>query len=668
MTISTTSNKALWSGNGATTVFPFSFEINNSNEATLYYTDATGAVSTIPPSSYSIAGIGSPNGGTVTYPLSGSPIASGTSLTLVRTVALQQLTDLANQSNYFPDAVEGALDYSMMALQQIGASVNGSLQAPPADASPNMQLPAAAARANMVLGFDANGNPTMLLAGGSAGPVQASNVKFDGTTLDQQFLSRVNRVVDSIAAMQALNPATYNWCEVASFYGHAVNKLGGGRFYYDANVAQSNANGGTIFVATGYAGCWIRLDQSNLSVMDFGAYGDGVTVDTTAFNSAITALSGKAIYVPDPAVNYVIDSTITLPNNTTLYGQGKFSTKIFKKGNNDMFSFGDGAGIKNLWLDGQGATNTAGRGILIGAINTSDGHQNVENCRVVNFPDICLDFTDINAGSQFNATNVELNQYGATTGSNRFAVHIADAQQLSAVPRAFVGCEFNGTPSFNFGGCNDIFISGCFLGDLNYTVNSRGVQLENSRVANQTALPLYGHNHTIVGSDVNPQITLTAGVDNCHIGPNSMNNAPVIDNSGNGRNTIFQWGLTYTPTLSTSGTAPTLGNGTLTGRWSRAGATVTVDIYLSIGSTTNLGTGQLEFSLPVTNNLDIAQVGGAVYMVHAGTIYTGVVVIGGSSQQAALARDTSGAVTYNSPGTFAAGDVIYTSFTYTVGI
>ena len=57
---------------------------------------------------------------------------------------------------------------------------------------------------------------------------------------------------------------------------------------------------------------------------------------------------------------------------------------------------------------------------------------------------------------------------------------------------------------------------------------------------------------------------------------------------------------TYTPTWTTpSGAlAPTLGNGTLIGRYQRRGKICHVDIALIIGSTSSAGTGAFRFALP----------------------------------------------------------------------
>jgi hypothetical protein len=56
----------------------------------------------------------------------------------------------------------------------------------------------------------------------------------------------------------------------------------------------------------------------------------------------------------------------------------------------------------------------------------------------------------------------------------------------------------------------------------------------------------------------------------------------------------------YTPTWTSAGTQPTLGDGTLTGAYKQIGKTVFVRVRLTFGTTTNGGTGAWYFNLPVT--------------------------------------------------------------------
>lgn len=57
---------------------------------------------------------------------------------------------------------------------------------------------------------------------------------------------------------------------------------------------------------------------------------------------------------------------------------------------------------------------------------------------------------------------------------------------------------------------------------------------------------------------------------------------------------------TYTPTWSSSGTQPTLGNGSATGRYMRVGKTLHYVIVVGVGSTSTVGTGSYVWSLPFT--------------------------------------------------------------------
>jgi hypothetical protein len=111
MTIETATNKIVVLGNGSTSVFNYGFLVKQVSHIELIYTDLLGTQTLIPSSSFSITGLNNPLGGTFTYPLSGLPIASGTSLSFRRIVPYVQGTDLENQGAFAPEVVEDALDY-----------------------------------------------------------------------------------------------------------------------------------------------------------------------------------------------------------------------------------------------------------------------------------------------------------------------------------------------------------------------------------------------------------------------------------------------------------------------------------------------------------------------------------------------------------------------------
>jgi hypothetical protein len=80
--------------------------------------------------------------------------------------------------------------------------------------------------------------------------------------------------------------------------------------------------------------------------------------------------------------------------------------------------------------------------------------------------------------------------------------------------------------------------------------------------------------------------------------------ASIIDNQITDRRVYASLGSnrvaanTYTPVWGSFGTAPALGNGTITGRYYRLGALVVVKVMVTMGSTTTFGTSIYTLTLP----------------------------------------------------------------------
>lgn len=118
----------------------------------------------------------------------------------------------------------------------------------------------------------------------------------------------------------------------------------------------------------------------------------------------------------------------------------------------------------------------------------------------------------------------------------------------------------------------------------------------------------------------------------------------------------------YTPTLSTGGTTANVGNGTLTGSYWELGDLVNFEVSLTLGSTSNLGTGELRFSLPETANT--TQVVGSVWATANSVPYTGIAKVTANTSYVVAVRDTTGVYTATSPATFASTDTIRISGSY----
>lgn len=166
MTISTTTSVVTYQGNNATTAWTFSFVGDNSSTISVYLTNSSGIIgSALPSNQYGIVINSVPVGGlwgiggTVTYPLSGSPLAPGNYISIVRNVPYTQNVSISNQGAFYPQAVEQALDILELQIQQINTESLYSVRAPIQDPLPLNTLPTYNLRANGYLSFDATGQP-----------------------------------------------------------------------------------------------------------------------------------------------------------------------------------------------------------------------------------------------------------------------------------------------------------------------------------------------------------------------------------------------------------------------------------------------------------------------------------------------------------------------------
>lgn len=122
----------------------------------------------------------------------------------------------------------------------------------------------------------------------------------------------------------------------------------------------------------------------------------------------------------------------------------------------------------------------------------------------------------------------------------------------------------------------------------------------------------------------------------------------------------------YVPAWTSTGSAPSIGNGTLLGRYRRSGTTLHLQQRLVIGSTTTVGSGNVRLGIPSGMTLGpIQQVGTSIWWDASTGIFTRGSCIGeaGGPYLYSLLAD---AVTPSDSSGLANGDVIIHGGTYEV--
>lgn len=122
----------------------------------------------------------------------------------------------------------------------------------------------------------------------------------------------------------------------------------------------------------------------------------------------------------------------------------------------------------------------------------------------------------------------------------------------------------------------------------------------------------------------------------------------------------------YTPTWGASGSAPSVGNGTLAGFYLKAGQLVIGRIELTIGSTTGVGSGVYTLTLPTpADHAQNMAVGSAFFFDTSGTsYYAGSAFRVSATDGIGLVFGTPGRWTATGPVAPATGDTISANFCY----
>jgi hypothetical protein len=157
MTVSSSTNRVSYAGNGSTTVFPYTYKIFDQDDLTVILRAANGTetVQTIT-SQYTVSGVGNAGGGNVT--MLTAP-ASGTTLVILREQDLVQELDIVPNDPFPADSLEGALDKLTFMVQQHEETLGRSLKVSRTTTITSPEFTEdPATRANKFLSFDASGD------------------------------------------------------------------------------------------------------------------------------------------------------------------------------------------------------------------------------------------------------------------------------------------------------------------------------------------------------------------------------------------------------------------------------------------------------------------------------------------------------------------------------
>jgi len=290
MTVTNTSPRADYVGNGSVSAYDFDFPVAATSEIAVYKTDLVGDVTELALTTGFTAVLNTDGSGTIT--LVAGNLTSGHLLSIVPDATLNQLTDFAARSIVSPANTQTAADRLNRQVQQVNAAATAAIRLSPAEdpADYTMTLPTVDLRANQTLLFDSDGNVI-------AGSVTTASATVFGQSLIDDATAAAARItlgglvtsVDTVAAMTALTGNDRVGTVIVRGY-YAKDDGGADVFFWDA-ASTATDDGVRCFESdAGGTGRFVRAVRSTLTLAQCGCRGDNTTDDITQFNAGIAYL------------------------------------------------------------------------------------------------------------------------------------------------------------------------------------------------------------------------------------------------------------------------------------------------------------------------------------------------------------------------------------------
>jgi hypothetical protein len=357
MTIPSTPRKAgPLLGTGVQTAWPFTFKVFAESDIAVAIADSLGVETALALNvDYTVALNANQDtspGGTITYPVSGSPLAVGSALTVVGDLDYDQPMDIPNGGNFSPVALENELDRLTMQIQQLREITSRAFLSPiTSDASGQLPAPAA----NTLIGWDTTGTTLQNVPLSSISTVATygafANDLFvgDGVTAsftltsDPFVLANMTAVVDGLtltagtdftllAGALVFAVAPSNGAEIVARYGQAMD-VG---VVSSSSISDSTATGQDLITAANAAAARAAIDTAksgaNSDITSVGAItGVTATLGDNSAKLATTAFVAANAAVQVPTRQTVLSGPVD-SNGFAAFGGSTGSTTVTASG------------------------------------------------------------------------------------------------------------------------------------------------------------------------------------------------------------------------------------------------------------------------------------------------------------------------------------------------
>ena len=453
MTISSTTVKNSYAGNGTLDTFNYTFKIFADTDLQVIIRDATATetVKTLT-THYTVTGAGSASGGTIVFTAGNIPTATET-VVIRRAVPQTQAIDYIANDPFPAESHEEGLDRAMMTLQQLQEEVDRSIKLSRTNTMNNTEFTVGSTdRAGKIFGFDDNGELVVSQELGtfkgdwSASTTYAARDIVKDTSTGNIFLCNTGHtssgaeplttntdsakwdlLVDAETATTAANTATTKAAEALASANNAATSESNALTYKNdaetaktaAELAETNAETAQTAAEVAQAAAEAALD--NFDDRFLGAKASDPTLD----NDGNALLDGALYFNTTDDVMKVYDLTNTTWRQIQLSTSDQANVNIVAADLDGSNTIGTVAGdIANVNSVAGNSTNintvagisadvtsVAGISAAVSAVNSNSTNINAVNANSANINTVAAAESNINAvgGSIANVNTVATN-------------------------------------------------------------------------------------------------------------------------------------------------------------------------------------------------------------------------------------------------------------------
>ena len=319
MTISSTTVRNSYSGDGSTTTFSYTFKIFQDSDIQVIIRSSTGTETTKTITThYTVTGAGVSAGGTVIFTGGNIPV-TGETVILRRNIPQTQAIDYIANDPFPAESHEEGLDRATMAIQQIQEEVTRSIKLSKTNTMTSTEFTVgAAARANKILAFDTNGEISVTQELGTFRGNWATATSYAGRDLVKDTSTNNIFIVNTAHTSSGSQPLTTN--ANSALYELIVDAASASA---SATAAAASASAASSSASAASSSASSASSSASTATTQASNASASATAAAASATSALGLLdSFEAIYLGSSAT----DPTLDLNGNPISAGDLYFNT------------------------------------------------------------------------------------------------------------------------------------------------------------------------------------------------------------------------------------------------------------------------------------------------------------------------------------------------------